>query len=128
MRRCRIDPLLIDRPDTADRDRGRHFAVGFDAVVVRRVRNAANESIEEELRNRVAVELARKLDLPLLATNGVCHLARADREILDAFTCIRHHRVLSTAGRLLTANCERHLEIPGADGRGRSPTLPEAIS
>src|SRR4029077_10795225 len=59
---------------------------------------------EEEARNQAAVEIARKLSLPLLATNGVCHAMPEERELLDVFTCIRHHRVLATAGRLLCRN------------------------
>ena len=57
-----------------------------------------------------AVEIARKLNLPLLATNGVCHALPEQRELLDVFTCVRHHRTLATAGRLLTRNAERHLK------------------
>jgi error-prone DNA polymerase len=83
-------------------------------------------SIEEELRNQAVVELAHKLKLPILATNGVCHIAPKDREILDVFTCIRHHRVLSDAGRLLTANSERHLKSP-AQMTALFADLPEAI-
>src|SRR5713101_4613476 len=67
-------------------------------------------SIEEERRNQAAIELARSLHLPLLATNGVCHALPAQREILDVFTCLRHHRVLSNAGRLLSCNSERYLK------------------
>ena len=47
-------------------------------------------SIEEERRNQAAIELARSLHLPLLATNGVCHALPAQREILDVFSCLRH--------------------------------------
>jgi error-prone DNA polymerase len=67
-------------------------------------------SIEEERRNQIAIELARELQLPLLATNGVCHALPAQREILDVFTCLRQHRVLSNAGRLLSYNSERYLK------------------
>ena len=56
--------------------------------------------------------IARSLNLPLLATNGVCYAAAKDRELCDAFTAIRHHRTLSTAGRLLTRNSERYLKSP----------------
>ena len=59
---------------------------------------------EEEARNAAAVEIARKLKLPLLATNGVRHARPEQRQILDAFTCLRHHRVLANAGRLLSRN------------------------
>ena len=39
------------------------------------------------------------------------------REVLDVFTCIRHHRTLATAGRLLTRNAERHLKSPAEMAR-----------
>jgi error-prone DNA polymerase len=64
---------------------------------------------EEEHRNRAAVRIARSLNLPLLATGGVNYATKYEREVLDVFTCIRHHKTLDTAGRLLTMNAERHL-------------------
>ena len=67
---------------------------------------------DEEARNQAAVEVARKLRLPLLATNGVCHALPHERELLDVFTCIRNHCALETAGRLLARNSERHLKPP----------------
>jgi error-prone DNA polymerase len=82
---------------------------------------------EEEARNQTAVEIARKLSLPLLATNGVCHATPEERELLDVFTCIRHHRVLATAGRLLCRNSERHLKSP-AEMERLFADLPEAIA
>jgi error-prone DNA polymerase len=83
-------------------------------------------SMDEERRNQAAIELARSTHLPLLATNGVCHVAPQDRELLDVFTCIRHHRVLSNAGRLISANSERHLKSP-AQMTALFADLPEAI-
>jgi len=67
---------------------------------------------EEESRNRIAIDLARSLHLPLLATNGVNYAIPKACELADAFTAIRHHRTLSTAGRLLARNSERHLKSP----------------
>jgi error-prone DNA polymerase len=67
---------------------------------------------EEEARNQAAIEIARKLALPLLATNGVCHALPHQHEVLDVFTCIRNHRNLNTAGRLLARNSERYLKSP----------------
>ncbi len=52
----------------------------------------------EEARNQAAVQIARSMALPLLATNGVCHASPQQRELLDVFTCIRRHRSLNTAG------------------------------
>ena len=65
---------------------------------------------DEEAHNQAAVEIARKLRLPLLATNGVCYARPEQRELLDVFTCIRHHRTLATAGRLLARNDERYFK------------------
>jgi len=65
---------------------------------------------EEEARNQAVREIARQLDLPLIATNGVCHASPARREVTDVFTCIRNHVRLETAGRLLATNSERYLK------------------
>ncbi len=66
----------------------------------------------EEARNQVVVEIARRLKLPLLATNGVGYAARAQRQVADVFTSIRNHVHLETAGRLLAINSERHVKSP----------------
>jgi error-prone DNA polymerase len=82
---------------------------------------------EEEARNRVAIEIARDLHLPLLATNGVCYATPHDRALCDVFTAIRHHRTLMTAGRLLARNSERHLKTPEEMSQ-LFADLPEAIT
>jgi error-prone DNA polymerase len=81
---------------------------------------------EEEVRNRAAVEIARSLSLPVLATNGVSYANAKDRELCDAFTAIRHHRTISTAGKLLARNSERHLKSP-QEMQQLFADLPEAI-
>ena len=81
---------------------------------------------EEEARNRAAIAIARSLNLPLLATNGVCYAAAKDRELCDAFTAIRHHRTLLTAGRLLAGNSECHLKS-SQEMEELFADLPEAI-
>jgi error-prone DNA polymerase len=82
---------------------------------------------EEESRNRAAISIARSLNLPLLATNGVCYATAANRELCDAFTAIRHHRTLSTAGRLLSRNSERFLKS-AQEMLQLFSDLPEAIA
>src|SRR3989475_3232321 len=67
---------------------------------------------EQEARNRAAVEIARSLKLPLLATNGVNYATPRERELCDVFTAIRNHRTLATAGRPLARNSERYLKSP----------------
>ncbi len=67
---------------------------------------------DEEARNQAAVEAARRLKLPLVATNGVSHATPQERELLDVLTSIRHRVTIDTAGRLLSRNSERHLKPP----------------
>ena len=82
---------------------------------------------EEESRNRAAIDIAHSLNLPLLATNGVCYAIPQGRELCDAFTAIRNHRTLSTAGRLLTRNAERFLKSP-QEMQQLFANLPESIA
>jgi error-prone DNA polymerase len=51
----------------------------------------------QEQRNQAAIELARTLHLPLLATQGAQYANREERQILDVFTCVRNHRRLDDA-------------------------------
>src|SRR5213083_3729159 len=67
---------------------------------------------EQEARNHAAIEIARLLQLPLLATNGVSYATPRERELCDVFTAMRNHCTLATAGRLLARNSERHLKSP----------------
>ena len=82
---------------------------------------------KQEARNRAAVEIARSLKLPLLATNGVCYATPAERELCDVFTAIRNHCTLSTAGRLLARNSERHVKSP-QEMQELFADLPEAMA
>ena len=82
---------------------------------------------EQEDRNRALIEIARSLQLPLLATNGVCYATPREREVCDVFTAIRHHRTLATGGRLLARNSERHLKSP-QEMQALFADLPEAIA
>ena len=66
----------------------------------------------EEARLEASVQLARQLQIPIVATNGVRHSHTGHREILDVFTAIRYHRTLETAGRLLAGNAERRVRSP----------------
>jgi error-prone DNA polymerase len=82
---------------------------------------------QQEWRNRAAIDIARSLGLPLLATNGVSHATAGDRELLDVLTCIRNKSTLDTAGRLLTPNGEHHLRS-SAEMEAIFHDLPEAIA
>jgi len=82
---------------------------------------------DEEARNHAVIEIARRLKLPLLATNGVSYAHRAQRQVADVFTCIRNHVRLETAGRLLSNNSERFVKSP-PEMVGLFVDVPEAIS
>jgi DNA-directed DNA polymerase III PolC len=80
----------------------------------------------EEYRNQAAVRTARRMRLPVLATNGVSHARPRDREVMDVLTTIRHHCTLDTAGHLLALNSERYLRSP-LEMQELFHDLPEAI-
>jgi len=84
-------------------------------------------SREEESRNKAVVEVARRLKLPLLATNGVCYAAAPRRQLADVLSCIRNHVRLDTAGRLLARNSERYLKSASTMSK-LFADLPEAIA
>ncbi|HUP59171.1 MAG TPA: error-prone DNA polymerase, partial [Thermoanaerobaculia bacterium] len=65
---------------------------------------------EEEHHNIRLVDLARRLKLPLVATNGVRYARKEDKELHDVLTCIREGRNVDNAGRLLGINRERHVK------------------
>ncbi|HEY8205104.1 MAG TPA: error-prone DNA polymerase [Pyrinomonadaceae bacterium] len=82
---------------------------------------------DEEARNHAVIEIARRLKLPLLATNGVCYATRMQRQVADVFTCIRNHVHLETAGRLLSINSETFVKSP-KEMSALFADLPEAIA
>jgi error-prone DNA polymerase len=67
---------------------------------------------QEEHRNRALLDLAARLRLPVVATNGVRYARREDKPLHDLFTALRHRTTLDRAGRLLAAQSERHLRSP----------------
>jgi error-prone DNA polymerase len=81
---------------------------------------------DEEHHNVRLVDLARRLGLPLVATNGVRYARKEDKELHDVLTCIREGRNVDTAGRLLGMNRERH--VKSAEEMTRLfADLPEAV-
>ncbi len=61
---------------------------------------------DQEARNQAVIELGRSLGMPLVAANGARYAEPRQRELLDVFTCLRHHTTLERAGRLLERNAE----------------------
>jgi error-prone DNA polymerase len=82
---------------------------------------------EEEARNQAQIAAARRMHVPIVATNGVRHASPGQREALDALTCIRNHVPLAAAGRLLAWNNERHLKSAAEMSR-LFADLPDAIA
>jgi error-prone DNA polymerase len=80
----------------------------------------------EEHRNQAFVDLARRLELPLLATNGVAYARARDKELQDVLTAIRNHTTLDAAGSLLAAERERHFKS-AAEMAELFVDLPEAL-
>ena len=81
---------------------------------------------DEEHQNVRLVDLARRLRLPLVATNGVRYGRAEDKELHDVLTCIREGRNVDNAGRLLGMNRERHIKS-AAEMTRLFADLPEAI-
>jgi error-prone DNA polymerase len=81
----------------------------------------------EEAENQAIVERARRLGIPLVATNNPAYVTPAQRELLDVFTCVRHKTTLADAGRLLESNSERRVKTPAEMAR-LFADIPEAIA
>ena len=80
----------------------------------RRLWIGASLTYGEDMRGALAqrVALAKKLGLPLLATNDPLMHAPERRALADVVACIREGVTLEAAGRLTQANAERHLKSP----------------
>jgi len=82
---------------------------------------------DQEARNQLLVALARRLRLPLVATQGVRYARAADKPLHDVLTAIREHLPLDAAGARLGANRERSLLGAAAMAR-RFADLPAAVT
>lgn len=60
--------------------------------------------------NQNLLGYAHKLRLPYFASNGAYFADEYDRELFDVFTCIRIHKTIYEAGKLLSKNSERYLK------------------
>ena len=88
--------------------------------VLRRLKEASRRSVwlaasllyRGDDRRRLATlsDVADGALVPLIAVNDVLYHVPERRALQDVVTCIREHRTLEEAGRLLEANAERHLK------------------
>src|SRR5438105_12551079 len=81
----------------------------------------------QEIRNQAMIDQARRLRIPLLATNAPRYAHAGQRELLDILTCIRNKITISGAGRLLERNAELRLKSPAEMAR-LFADVPEAIA
>ena len=82
----------------------------------------------EQRLNVALVEVARRVGVPLIATNGVLAARKADQPLQDVLTCIRERTTLDEARRklLLQPNAEWHLK-GAAEMRRLFADHPEAV-
>jgi error-prone DNA polymerase len=67
---------------------------------------------DEETRLRNFLSLARRYDVPPVATNAVHYHEPYRRPLQDVLTCVRHQCTIREAGFRLFANGERYLKSP----------------
>jgi error-prone DNA polymerase len=67
---------------------------------------------DDKRRLGMLADIAQDAGVPLIATNDVLYHAPERRMLQDVVTCIREHKTLDEAGRLLEPNAERHLKSP----------------
>lgn len=72
------------------------------------------------------VEIAREMDLPLVATNDIHYISRDDAEAHDALLCINTGKLVSDENRLKFATQEFYFKS-GDEMRALFPDYPEAI-
>ncbi len=106
-----IRRALATGDDQLAEDRLRHLIriFGKENVVVEIQRHRVRG---EEWTNRRLIDLAEAHDLLVIASNSVVSATKQGRVLADAFTCLRHHVRLDTAGTLLARNAERYLKSP----------------
>ncbi|MGA3038395.1 MAG: error-prone DNA polymerase [Vulcanimicrobiaceae bacterium] len=56
------------------------------------------------------IRIAEQLSVPYVATNGVAYATKEDALLADVLVCIKHKKVLQTAGTLLRPNHEHYLK------------------
>lgn len=86
---------------------GRTFGKQNVYITLTRHHNRSTDRI-----NRLLIDLAQSLNIPLLASNAPLFSHRRCRLLADCFTCLRHHTTLDEAGTLLASNSERYLKSP----------------
>ena len=80
----------------------------FPGAVYLAAHNLCRGDDRRRLERRAA--LAKRMNIPLVATNDVLMHSRSRKPLLDVVTCIREKCVIDEAGWRLEVNAERHLK------------------
>lgn len=81
---------------------------------------------EQKLVNAKLIQLAQKLDIPLVATNDVHYLDRSDAEVQDVLMCIQMQKTLDDKNRMKFATDEFYLKS-GDEMRQLFSAVPQAL-
>jgi len=122
------DPLARALVDSGDRSSPSHLLERLRALFPGRlhVELQRHHLRAEEHRNRALLDLAARLRLPTVATNGVRYARPEDKPLQDVLSVIRHRTTLDAAGRLLEGHRQRHLKGP-AEMAALFADLPGAV-
>jgi len=102
--------LLIAVADTGDEPLLRRLAIAAPGALWLGAAPRYHGSDRRRLTGLVA--LARRIGIPMLATNDPLYAVADDRPLQDVLTCVREKTTILAAGRKLEANAERHLKAP----------------
>ena len=122
------DLPLREKETAARNDADTPFLHRLAAIAPGRVWLAASMIYGPHMRRALAdrVALARRLGLPLIATNDVLMHEAARRPLQDVLTAVRHRTTLDAVGKRLQANAERHLKS-GAEMARLFAEAPQAV-
>ncbi len=82
---------------------------------------------DDRRRLKMLGRMATGAGIPLIAINDALYHNPDRRELQDVVTCIREHKTLDQAGRLLEINAERHLK-PAGEMMRLFQDAPEAVA
>src|SRR5579883_3316879 len=105
------------------------FIAGLNLIVMAPPRFEAADMLyrgDDIRRSARLADIAGRAGVPLIAVNDVLYHSARRRALQDILTCIREHKTIDAAGRLLEANAERHLKPPAEMAR-LFRKLPEAL-
>jgi error-prone DNA polymerase len=108
---------IIALAQTTDPERARAFRTFFGERFYLELQH--HLTLEDTLRNERIVELARELQAPYVATNGVVYARREDAVLADVLTCVKETIALEQgrAQHLLRPNAEYYLGCLSGSGR-----------